>query len=498
MPSKVPPRSGNAYQGHRVAQWVVVTVAALLALGSVVFPIWRIAFNFPIDYNEGWNVYNAAKVFHHILLYGQQHSLTPVIYPPLSFYIIAWLHRLGLSYLMSGRMVSLVSLLASCVLVGFIVWKLTREHRAAIFASFFCLALFCTVATRYVGMDDPQMLAQAFFLVGLLIYIYGTPTLWRLAIVSLLFILGGNIKHDLVGFPLAVLVDLCFVSRKKVAAYLLISSAFLGASIGLTMWLAGPFFVSNILLPRTFLIGKAIRHFALEAFGPVQVPLIIAAFWSLWAFRNTRLRIVVILFWSSMLFGFIFGGGAGVDLNSYFDLYLSVAIITGLFLHWFWESGHMQLGVMGKWDVAGKIGVPLALLLALAPTWAASGWVRRTDIGALRQEGAEFQTEVSFLRSRPGPAICESLLLCNEAGKRYELSPIDSFFLFKAGWLSESPVIGAMDKKEFGAVELDHRTSWYYLPGSNRRFTPEFAAAVSSNYELAFKEKGCYIYIPKS
>ena len=484
-------------------EWLSVGVVALLGLLSVVFPVLRMFFKVPIEYNEGWNVYNAARITHHIALYGQQYSWTPVIYPPLSFFVIAWLHRLGFDYLMAGRILSLASLLACCVLMGLIILRLSRNRRAAIFGSFFCLTVFCSAARQYIGMDDPQIFAQIFFLGGLLTYISGPPGLGRLAATSLLFIVGGNIKHNLLEFPLAVLLDLCFVNRKKVAEYVVVSSLLLATSIAVSMSVAGPYFISNILLPRTYSLKGAIVHFFRSGFDPLQIPLLVVALWSVQAFRNTRLRIAVIFFWSSLFIDFIFGGGTGVNVNAYFGLYLSLSVMIGLFLDWFWEVG--PLGFTGKRDLTGKLGVPLALLLSLASSWLSSAgpaWFRTrysrlSEIHALPVAQEQFLQEVSFLRSRQGPAICESLLHCYEAGKSYEFSPFDSAMLVSSGRLSERPIIERLQKHEFAAVQFNYPIA-EYLEGYSDRFSPEFAAATLNHYQLAFEERGCYIYIPRA
>lgn len=476
-------------------EWLSVGVVAVMGLVSAVSPVLRMFFKLSIEYNEGWNVYNAARITQHVALYGQQYSWTQVIYPPLSFFVIAWLHYLGFDYLMAGRALSLTSLLACCVLVGLVVWRLTHNRRAAMFASFFCLTVFCTIAPRYVGMDDPQIFAQIFFLGGLLMYISGPPGFARLAATILLFIVGGNIKHNLVEFPLAVLVDLCFVGRRKVAEYVVISSLLLGISIAVSMSVAGPYFVSNILMPRTYSFKHAIMHFVQSGFGPLQIPFLVVALWSVQALRNTTLRIGVIFFWSSLLIGFAFGGGSGVNVNAYFGLFLSLSVMIGLFLHWFWEGGALGLGVRGRWGLAGRVGVPLVLLLSLAPSWVFLPG--RTAFRAYSVAETRFLEEVSFLRSRPGPAICESLLLCYEAGKPFELSPFDSFMLVSHGRLSERSIIEGLQKAEFGAVQLNAPVDLYFEGYRDTSFSPAFTAAIFNHYKLAFKDRDSYIYVPK-
>src|SRR5215469_4912438 len=57
-------------------EWLSVVVVAVMGLVSVVSPLLRMFFKLSIEYNEGWNVYNAARITHHVALYGQQYSGT--------------------------------------------------------------------------------------------------------------------------------------------------------------------------------------------------------------------------------------------------------------------------------------------------------------------------------------------------------------------------------------------------------------------------------------
>src|SRR5204862_7871738 len=133
----------------------------------------------------------------------------------LSFSVMGALSHLTHEYLFTGRLVSLLSLLICCGLVGAIVKQATGMLVPAILSAFFCLALFCARADDYVGMDDPQMLAKVFFLGGLLLNVYqGRENIWLVG-TALLFVLGGSIKHNLIDLPLAVFFDLCISLRTR-------------------------------------------------------------------------------------------------------------------------------------------------------------------------------------------------------------------------------------------------------------------------------------------
>ncbi len=495
----VPPASGRDQSPCRlrtpVYEWGSLALLVLLAGALLVYPVLRAFSGVQVgNYNEGWNVYNAVTADHHLPLYGHKYGWTTVNYPALSFYVVAWLHRTGLSYLAAGRMLALVSLPVSCLLVGLVVWQLNRDYRSALFSGLFCSAVFCIAANEYIGYNDPQMFAQVFFLCGFLVYIFGPPRFSRLVLTALLFVVGGNIKHSLVEFPLAVLVDLAFVGGKRVLQYLSISAVLVGISIYANTMVGGPFFVSNILSPRSYLFKKAILQFLEYGFGPVPLAMIAALIWSAATlagrWKDKRPRVLAILFLASLLVGAASGGVIGVWVNSYFDIYLSLSMIVGLLMHQVWRG---QIGNGPTWV---KVGAPVALLLSFVPTWAAGAPLFGKAISDLPEQQQQFQSEVSFLRDHPGPAFCESLLRCYVAGKAYEYDPFNSANLVKLGKLDAAPLLDRLSRGELAAVQLC--CSIDFLKGDDDPFIiPQTLAVLQTSYELSLAHEGCYIYVPK-
>jgi len=474
-----------------LSEWGPLAFLALFAATLLVYPVLRAFAKLEVSYNEGWNAYNAVAADHHLPLYGQKYAWTTVNYPVLSFYIVAWLHRIGLSYLAAGRILSLLSFAVSCFLVGLVVWKLSGDFRSALFSSLFCSAVFCIAANEYIGFDDPQIFAQVFFLCGFLVYISGLPRFSRLALTGLLFVLGGSIKQNLVEFPLAVLIDLAFVGRKRVLQYLSISAFLVGMSIYGNTMVGGPFFVANILTPRSYSFEKAALQFMEYGFGPLPLAMIAALLWSAVSLKDKRFRVLAILLLSSLLVGFVSGGGIGVWVNSYFDIYLSLAMIVGLLMLQVWRG---QIGNGRAWVT---VAASLALLLSFVPVWASGPPLFRGAISALAEKQDQFQSEVAFLRAHPGPAFCESLLRCYEAGKPYEYDPFNSANLVRLGKLDSATLVNRLNRRELAVVQLC--CSIEFLKGDdNPTIIPQMLAALEINYELALAHEGCYIYVPKS
>jgi hypothetical protein len=521
-----------------IYEWGPLALLAALAVALTLYPVLRAFFRLEVNYNEGWNVYNAVAADRHLPLYGEKYGWRTVNYPALSFYVVAWLHRAGLAYLTAGRILSLLSFLASCILVGLITWRFCRDYRSALFSAFFCCAIFCIAANEYVASDDPQVFAQVFFLSGFLVYISGRPVFYRLACVSLLFVLGGNIKHNLIEFPLAVLIDLALIGRKPALQYLSVSGVLLGASIYLNTIAGGPFFLANILNPRSYSFQKASFQFLEHGFGPVALAMIAALAWSAASLKQGRVRVLAILFLASLTVGFVSGGGIGVWVNSYFDIYLSVAVIMGLIFHGrlsAWPvragagvstfravgSGKMVAqalacdappvraeGVMHGQIARGRLwapaGLATALLVPFIPVWIAGPPLFLNAISGLTERQRQFDSEVSFLRSHPGPAFCESLLLCYEAGKSYEYDPFNSANLVKIGRLDPAPLLNKISQGQIADVQLCCSLDFLKVD-DDPDIIPQMLPAIEASYQLHLADghnpylthEGCYVYIAK-
>jgi hypothetical protein len=473
-----------------ICQWGAVALFAALATALLVYPVLRAFSMVQVGYNEGWNVYNAITVAHHLPLYPSRYSWNIVCYPALSFYIVAWLHQAGLGYLAAGRLLALLSFPVSGLLVGLIVWRLNHDYRAALFSAFFCMALFCVGGNEYIGYDDPQMLAQVFFLGGLLLYISGPPRFSRLSLTALLFVVGGCIKHSLVEFPLAVFLDLFFVGRKRVVQFASVSAVLLSLAIYAHIAAGGPYFVADVLMPRMYSFLKAFIQFMEYGFGSASLAMIAAAVWSVKALKDSRLRVVAILFGLCLIVGGLSGGYIGHWVNAYFDLYLALAMIVGLLMHEIWRK---QFASRYKW--AGALA-PVALLVSLVPVWVAGPPIMPWAAAALPKKEGEFSAEVAFMRAHPGPAFCDSLLRCYEAGKSYDYSPMDSADLVKKGKLHAATLLDRLSRRRLAVVQLccsiqflEHDDDPFII----RRTLP----VIQKNYRLAVSEKGCDIYVPK-
>ena len=470
--------------------WGVLAIIVVFSLVTIVGPVARVFLHIELNYNEGWNAYNAQTAAHHLPLYAPKYSWTTVNYPIISFYAIAYLSRFLGDPVITGRLISLTSLLLSSVLVALIVRRLTGNWCAAIFGGSFCLTLFCTVVSGYVGMNDPQLFAHPFFLAGLWLYLGGSLSDGMIFAVVALFVLGGNIKQNLIPAPFAVLIDLLVVSRTKAARFILFSTVLVGASIAINVIVGGPFFISKLLGPRSYSFLDVLRF--LQTYETIQVPLIIAISWSIWQVRSKRFRVIAFYFLGSLFVGVAFSGVGGVSVNAYFDNFLAISIIMGLFLDAVWQLPipHLQKGSMWRWAALLLFSLPLPFMLRESPYYNL-----RKYLSQLPTKERQFKAEVSFLRAQPGPAICESLLRCYYSGKPYVFDPFNSTNLVGFKKLNGQEIVQEIAEKRFGAIQTYIAVSDMTRP--YEVFPNDILDAIDRYYQISWRDSDCVIYVPR-
>ena len=94
---------------------IALALGCLLGFAHVVSVI---GLHVPLDPNEGWNAAFAQAVLTTGSPYPPPHSLLINNYPPLSFYLVAAVSRLTGDAIVAGRLVALVSLLATSWGIG--------------------------------------------------------------------------------------------------------------------------------------------------------------------------------------------------------------------------------------------------------------------------------------------------------------------------------------------------------------------------------------------
>jgi hypothetical protein len=446
--------------------------------------------------NEGWNVGNAQKVTQHLPLYPATPDWTPINYPALSFHLSAALEKVTGDYLFTARFLSIASLCLCGIFVALIVFQTGRSRFAAWLSGLFLVAVFCADARSYVGMDDPQMLAQVFYLAGLYIYVKGNSKGWSLELAALLFVIGGNVKHNLIEFPLAVLLDLLFSAPRKALRFAIVGLFFGAVAMHFTLRIDGPAFISNLLAPRAYSHYRA-HYVPGLVLKPILLSVVAALFMVLRTWRNPSQRVLAILLLVALPINIAFCGGNGVWINAMFGSLIAIVLLIGIFWADFPSLPAGPLKALPVAAVCAIFFLSLAIPMKGDISWGI-GSIRRA-MQSSRAAEDRYAAEVAFLRLQPGPALCFSPLRCYSAGKPYLYDAFNAPRWIALGKLDADVMVQHLQNRDYSAVQLTS-TVESQLPGCGA--TPQcvrsILLAIQQNYRPAFQDKDCVIYLPNA
>lgn len=481
--------------------WAIALILALTALASVALPVASIGFVYERSYNEGWNAYHAARAAAGEALYGGRWH--PVNYPFLSFYLIGWLTPLFGDPLIIGRAVNVLSLGAVVGCSALIVRRLGGGALGMLLAAAGVLAFQEIQASHWIAADEPQMLAEGLMLGGLLVYLSGPIGWGRLATCALLFAAGGFVKHIIVAVPVAVTVDLALRDRRWFAAWCLCLVVAFGLLLGFNDAFAGGGVVGDVLAPRLY-HWKSVVYQAKKFLIHLKTPLI-GSLVLLALPLPPRWAVLLRAYGAAaLLAGLFFSGGDGVSTNAYLELCVAMGIIGGVAAGQC-RSARERRPVVRGLALLAMIAVAMPLITRVpreivALRDAATAW------RAYRQQEVAFGAAVTRLRALPGLALCESLLLCFEAGKALTVDTFSARNEILTGQAGEDALIADIADHRFAvivmpdAIMVDFASPGHVHAGvlTEARFTAATLAAINRHYAVADQVSGATFYLPKS
>lgn len=516
IPSHAPspeahPSLRESWLKFAVLAFMLVTILALSQ-----YPLRRINSDSEVNFNEGWNAYRQAFAQRSTPLYGAPPDVLTgsTNYPPLSFHIVSLLSFHG-DVVRTGRWLSLISLLVTGIFIALIVSELGADPVIAVFSMLLYVLGISVFLPDRLGMDDPQLLAEAFTTAGLYLYIRARSSLILLCSSALAFCLAGFTKQNLIAFPAAVAIDLLIQSRRKFAIWAAAMVGFAIVFLGLTFAIDGRYFFDHLLTHRAYHLDQtlgSITHFYLLAFQGVML---VALVWTLCRFRAQPLLALAFLFSNAL--AFVLAGGDGVDLNIYFNAFAAAVMVCGVALA---EIDGVALSTKNngrlthsrpssEWNdgldrLRGKVGLALMAGLFLCLAIRVPDRFREARLrGALMaDDDAGFRAAVDLVRSTPGPALCESLLVCYRAGKPYIYDTYSAIEEIKSHHTDVDASLPLLRDRHFAIIQLDA------LPGeavteppnffrTRSRFTPQFVDTLLEYYRPELRTAHYLLFLPK-
>jgi hypothetical protein len=425
----------------------VLLLGLALSLACVP-PLLRLVCALPVvasfDFNEGWNALQVAALESDAGLYAPPGNLFDNNYPPLSFHLVQSLGPLVPDHVVAGRLLALLAFLALGLLSA---WAVAR--RAGLAAGGLTMALLFAVflaLSHYPGINDPQMLGHALAAAGLLfLFRSGEPDARDVIGAAFWFVLAGFVKHNLLVLPLATLVWLLLCHRRLAPAFVIAGAAFVLLGWTLVALQYGTGWMSHLLQPRVYSLAvsaSAGKHWLSQ----VAVPLLALGI-AVLRWRQDRLLVFCGLYaLAGALTGVWFAGGAGVDQNVFFDLYIALALAGGLAAARLTSRRDAVL-----FAAIWLLPLGTALLGAADRQWLGAGhWIEPH-----RDDAAAARPMIELLRRTPGEAICSDLALCYWAGKRRAVDPFGVGQRMLTGGLPADTLERLVAARRFAAIQGD-------------------------------------------
>jgi 6-pyruvoyl-tetrahydropterin synthase-like protein len=427
--------------------------AGVLLLGVVVFgmirPLLSLGRYLPLDPNEGWNAYFAAAAIHGGVLYPAADALITNNYPPLSFYLVGAVGLLVGDNIFAGRIIALLSLIFVAWSIYYWLRSTGTATRFSVLAALTFLAYAVTYARDYVAMNDPQWLAHALMMAGLLVVWKSEGNTRRIILGAALMMAAGWTKHLLIPVPLTVSLWLLWRSRPDFVRWAASAGFFLALFASLAWWLYGPRMFESLHEPREYMRWKAIAEAtaALRCFAPPAI------LWMLALVQkrpDERLAFVSTYLVISGVVALFAAGGAGVDVNSFFDALIALCLAVGLALE--------TLSVpRERWSAAVAGGLAICLVTYLSLT----AKLELRDITHLESDERTALQDIKIIRMEGhGHAACEMLDLCYWAQSAFTMD----FFYFgqriKTGVLPRTACADAFEHGDITLVQLEPNPRW--------------------------------------
>jgi hypothetical protein len=519
----------KSHPGWRINLWGLNGIVLALVFPLLLFLVVRILYRFPMSYNEGWNVMFTARLLAGGRLYVplDDFPLTPMNYPPLSFLIIGGLSYFTGDILLTGRIVSLCSSLIVSLLIFRIIDNVTGQKSAAAFGALCWLGLMTRLAGYPVVMHDQQPLAHAFSLAALCLFSErrGALTPRRVCLLALLCCLALFVKHLVFVVPVVLAIALFFRDKKAFWTFALAGIVFSAVMAYASWQFGGRDLLTNFLDLRrataTWILILATKRIFFAQLGCV----VFAPFLLLLANRRKLWIPYLAYFCLSLMLGVYAARGVGVGTNAWFDFFIAAAIVFGIFagsLSLLLEGSkppsesirHFgRLAFMGlpeiKWRPTIVYGILISVVLPLSLRLGPAPQTSPTYEELRRSEQA-YQKQVELLRSLPGPALFESLLLGFDAGKEFLLDPFSAAQMMVYGRIPEKLLTDAIREKKFGAVALEfdlgakmcrllRSASEKAKLSVSSRWTDNTLRAVDEYYEALEGERfPYYFYVPRN
>jgi hypothetical protein len=463
-------------------------VLVCLGAGALVFLALHLAalsHPYPLDYGEAPLVDQALRLANGQNIYRPDLASPPYTvtnYPPLYVLVmVPWVKLFGPGFGV-GRLISSVSALTTAVLLGLIIYHLSRDRFSAVVTGLLFLSV--PYVTAWSALLRVDLLALACSVAALYALVRWPSAGWALAGGGLLLTAAIFARQSYaLAAPLAAFVWLWGQDRRR--------ALHLACLVGvLTLLLV---LIAQLATGGGFLFHAITAN--ANAFGIERLDWNMRRLWKdAWALLLLGSALLVagwgrVRAWR-LLAGYLLGAGLsaltigkiGSNVNYFLELCAALSLSAGALLAW--SSQRRWLRVL------------LLLLLALQTgrLIQTTLWKPVVDVGERRSRMGELRELEQLVAAADGPVLADEYMgMITLQGRPLYLQPFEMTQLARAGVWDQTPLVQSIEHGEFELI-LIHR-----FPGADvhlERWTQEMLGAVGKAYTLGRVLADTYVYRP--
>lgn len=413
--------------------------------------------------------------------------LTVTAYTPLYYLLVGWLQRLSgeMGYSV-GRLVSVAAVLVSAGLLAWNVHRVAgRWYGGLLAAGLFLTQNLTVLLWAPVHRVDP--LALCLTLMGIALAAHDRTTLAALPLV-----LAVLTKQTYLAAPLSVVVTL-WPRRRSILGFGVLFLASLALCLAVGQWLTDGSLLWHTVVANANPLDFQYYAAMLGAFLQFNaLPLVTAtALFSL--FPRAPERLWRVYFLVSGLEAVATVGKLGASSNYWLELTAAISVLTGILAVRLSDATDAR----APFTSTSLASVVLASLLISVPAYQATV----SQALALHVSGATggiaSQLEVApLVATEPGAVLTDDPGLALLAGKRVEFEFVIFTILAAQGVWDETPILDAINARQFGLVVLEESLDEPPRPLISARFTKRVRTAIQGAYTPAGQQAGYWFYRP--
>ena len=215
------------------------------------------------------------------MLYPPLTGLVGNNYPPLWYYLTGAISRMGFDALYAGRVLSVMAIMLVSWTIALCIRRFEAGWWAAVLGGLLFLGLMVRYADCYVAMNDPNLLALAIMMCGVVWLLRRDPKQGAEG-PFLVMVFGGFFKHSLLAIPATGLVVMAERNRRLAVRATLVSGCVAVTGLALLTALYGRSFIDQMFLyPREMSVERAFN-----SIGRLGSTLPGVVIWAIWAWHD--------------------------------------------------------------------------------------------------------------------------------------------------------------------------------------------------------------------